>query len=158
MRHRSKRQWMRQCILMPIIRLDSTAFDLPNSERWEGFQQCMHRGRQCQRARQKADWNVESGTKEKGETDTLSARFLLLITGRVRCVRKRFRELVPKIRRQRQWKCERSSAARNVGTRREKEEINMIKKFACMHRNDHQYKISRLISNDEGRWRKRWRC
>ena len=94
--------------------------------------------------------NVDSGTKMKGETDTLSARFLLLNTGRVRRV-KRFRELMPKIRRQRQWKCERSSAARNVGKRREKEEINMIKKFACMHRNDHQYKISRLISNDEGR-------
>ena len=46
--------------------------------------------------------NVDSGTKVKGETDTLSARFLLLITGRVRRVRKRFRELMPKIRRQRQ--------------------------------------------------------
>ena len=89
-------------------------------------------------------------------------RCLLLISVvfnfRAELCEKRLRELMTKTLRQRQWKCERSSAVRNVNTWREKEEINMTKKFACMHRNDHQYKISRLFSNDEddeGMW---WRC
>ena len=53
--------------------------------------------------------------------------------------------------RQRQWKCERRSAVRNV--EREREEMYMTKKCACIEMN----KISRLKmmendEDDEGMW------
>ena len=92
----------------------------------------------------------------KGDTDTLSAMPVLLISVVFNftvknCVRTRLRELMPKTPRQRQWKCERSSAARNFGTRREKEEINMIKKVACMHTCIEMI-TNNKIGSDEGTW------